>query len=101
MAVYIFAPGSVVALNVVLTQQSNGAPLDPTTIVLQVIDPTGTQTSFSYPGQITRNSVGNYSFNYSTTLAFGDYSWRWVATGTGQGASEGIFAIAVSRFAGA
>jgi uncharacterized protein YfaS (alpha-2-macroglobulin family) len=101
MAVYTFAPGSVVALNALLTQQSNGAAIDPTTIVLQVIDPSGTQTQFTYPGQVTRNSAGNYSFNYSTTLLFGDYSWRWVATGTGQGASEGIFNVAPSRFSGA
>jgi hypothetical protein len=90
-----------VALNTIISQQSNGVPLDPTAISLLVIDPTGTTTTFSYPGQITRNSVGNYSFNYSTTLAFGDYSYRWVATGTGQSAGEGIFNIGVSRFASA
>ena len=69
-----------------------GAAIDPTTVSIDVTTPDLVVTTYTYPANITKTSVGNYNFLYPITQA-GDHSYRWYSTGTGQTAFNGSFYV--------
>ena len=76
---------------------SAGAAVDPTTISLTVRDPSGTESTYTYAlGTVSRSALGNY-FKQFTPDASGTWYYRWVSTGTGLGAEEGMFYVRTSE----
>lgn len=57
-------------------------PTDPTTITLNITDPTGATTSYTYAAsQITKTSAGVYTKDITCSTA-GTWTYEWVGTGT-------------------
>lgn len=56
-------------------------PIDPSAINLFVLDPTGTETEYTYPsGGITRVGTGNYACQITLTKE-GVWVYKWQGTG--------------------
>lgn len=68
---------------------------DPNTIVVTLLKPGATSTTYSYAGAtVTRDSLGHFHVDVDTTgFTPGRYVHRWVTTGTPKTASEGEFYI--------
>ncbi len=78
---------------------SPSIPADPTSITLKLHDPTGTETSFTYgAGQVIKDSVGVYHFDYTPTMSGVSWRARWVGAGAVVAASEAMFEIVDSGF---
>ena len=88
--------GDLVSITGAFTN-SAGAAVDPTTVALTVRDPSGTESTYTYAlGTVSRSALGNY-FKQITPDASGTWYYRWVSTGTGQGAEEGMFYVRTSE----
>ena len=71
--------GDAIILTSVFRVQSVNT--DPTTITLEVKDPSGNTDAYTYPADITKNSTGSYS----KTITFDEAGWwtyEWTGTGT-------------------
>jgi hypothetical protein len=68
-----------------------GTPTDPTAVSLNVTDPTGAVTAYTYnPGTVTRTSTGAYQQLVPTTIV-GVWSYEWVGTGTASDVQAGTW----------
>lgn len=70
--------------------------VNPSTVALYVMDPSGNTDTYLYeesPTDIANDSVGNYYKDIEVDEA-GDWHYRWVSTGTGQGSEPGQFVVA-------
>lgn len=77
----------------------NGVATDPTTVTLNVQDPAGVVTSYTYAGaQIAKDSVGNYHYDLNVVTQ-GAWLYEFIGTGTCIAASEGSFTVSLSVFA--
>ena len=76
-----------------------GEALDPTTVIFQFKDPTGSTTSYTYgaASQVVKDSTGNYHVDVDAS-AVGTWYYRFYSTGTGQAADEGKFIVEPSAF---
>lgn len=54
---------------------------DPTTITLEVQDPSGNTASYTYPATITKETTGKYYYDLSVDEA-GWWIYQWTGTGT-------------------
>ncbi len=65
---------------------STGTVHNPTAVLLDVVEPDGTFTTYTYGVgvQITRPSTGIYESNLDTTGKRGLWLYTWYATGAGQ-----------------
>lgn len=79
--------GDSVRISVAFTDLT-GAPTDPTTIVLTVQAPDGTQTAPA----VVHDSTGSYHADYAPSQS-GLHVYRWVGTGALVVAEEGDFSI--------
>lgn len=77
------------------TNKATGTPLDPTDARLDVLDPTGVLTTYTYAlGQLTKASTGVYTRNLDTTGKAGRWEYRfWSPPGLAQTASAGAFMV--------
>jgi hypothetical protein len=70
------------ALTLTAAFRASDVLTDPTTIALEVQDPSGNTASYTYAGaEITKNSTGTYS----KQITFDEAGWwvyEWAATGT-------------------
>jgi hypothetical protein len=78
-------------------QDTAGAFIDPTSLVLRIKLPDSTVTEWTYPGDITQTTTGKFQYDFLSTTA-GTHKYRWEGTGTAQGAVEGSFKVAESAF---
>jgi hypothetical protein len=70
------------------------APADPTTVTIDVLDPSGVTTTFTWSGaQVVRDSIGVFHLNYSPVMP-GHYAYHWKATGTVATGQDGEFDVA-------
>lgn len=78
----------------------NGTATDPTSVTMITLDPTGTETTYTYGGSgtITRDSTGNYHQDLPAVTKSGVWGYRWVSTGTCATASESNFFVEPSPF---
>lgn len=75
-----YASGKYVTMTVTWTV--NSVATDPTTITLQVEDPSGAETSYTYAaGQLTKSSTGVY-YKSIQVVTSGIWIYRFIATGT-------------------
>ena len=82
--------GSLVRISATFTLASGVE--DPSTITAKVKLPNGTTTTYVYgtDGALVRDSKGVYHVDWSVTAA-GVHQYRFVGTGTAQGAASGSF----------
>lgn len=106
MNIYQF--GQVAGVNVIFTLVAGGAPTDPTTVWLRVLDGAGIETTGEYTGgvsvgtiPITKNSVGNYSAQITLSTVAGFWNYRWEGSGAVVAASEGRLQVTQSNFSDA
>lgn len=83
--------GDMVRLTATYTA-SGGAQVDAATVILQVMNPLGSVSTWGYPASITKDSTGNY---YADVLASigGNWHYRWAGLQTNWSAGEGTFAV--------
>jgi hypothetical protein len=74
-------------------RDTNTTPVDPTTVTCTAVDGNGT----TRPQTVVKDSVGNYHADINADTS-GLWSYQFKGTGTNQGADEGTFDIAPSRF---
>lgn len=77
---------------------SSGVAADPTTVTLKLVV-NDVAVDYTYnPGDIVRDSLGNFHMDYTIPTAenFYEIIYRWVGTGAVAAAQEGAF-FAVSR----
>lgn len=70
--------------------------VDPTTVTLKVLDPSGNTTTVT--SGFTNDSTGVYSYEVDIDEA-GVWRWRWAGTGDAVAADEGEFRVSQSVFA--
>lgn len=85
----------VVDDTVVLTNTFNvgGTATDPTTITLEVTDPSGTPDTYTYGGgTITKTATGVYTKTITVDQR-GTWTYRWTGTGTAADVEDGSFEV--------
>lgn len=94
-----FTLGSRIRFVGTFTDLIAGVVTDPTAVTLKLHDPTGAETSFTYSaGQVIRDSVGVYHYDYTPTISGLTWRARWVGTGSVVAATEAQFEIVDSGF---
>lgn len=83
--------GDGVRLSVVFTDAVSGALADPTTVILTLQQPDGTDAVVV----VQKDATGKYHADYLTTLP-GVHVWRWAGTGAVPAAAEGVFTVSRS-----
>lgn len=91
-------PGSVQRLTINL-QSTAGVDTDPTALTFKLMDPMGTETTYTYgtDAQIVKTSTGDYYVDVVPDRG-GRWFYRWVSTGSAAGAQEGNFIVQASPF---
>lgn len=76
-----------------------GADADPTAVTLEVLDPSGNQSSYTWAaGQVVRQAAGRFYYDLAVDEA-GLWRYRWEGTGAVVSAGEGHFYVRRSEFA--
>ncbi len=93
MGINVYDIGDLVTVRGAFTDAA-GLPADPAAVSVAYEDPSGNVTTLVYgvDAAVVKDSTGNYSLEISIDEA-GDWHYRWIATGTGQGAQLGQFAV--------
>lgn len=93
MTINVYDVGDLVTVSGAFTDTSDD-PADPSTVSLAYTDPSGNVTTlvFGVDADVVKDSTGNYHVDVSVDEA-GDWHYRWISTGTGQGAQLGQFAV--------
>jgi len=92
-----FRPGTSVTLDGAFTD-ADGFMVDPEIVTFRLLSPDGEETSFVYPGAITRAEAGKYSVTVKPDGG-GVWSWRWETETDGKAFTpEGSFVVATSPF---
>lgn len=90
MTTRVYKKGRLVRLEVDV-KDINGALVDPSTLALKVVKPSGVTNTYTYgAAEITRISQGLY-YKEITGDVHGLWLYDWTSTGTGQGAEHGEF----------
>lgn len=80
-------------------QDEAGALIDPESVVLQIRDGAGAQTTYTYPGPgVAHDGIGQYHYDLTLTVG-GTWVYRWEGTGHPQTAEEGQLAVRPSQVA--
>lgn len=77
----VFDYGEVVRARNTYTDPSNGTPVDPISVKVEIRAPDGTITTYIYGtnAQLAKVSVGVYQVLITLALT-GTYKWRWTGT---------------------
>lgn len=74
----------------------NDTPADPTSVTLYVKTPDGSVTTYTYPDDVSKDSVGNYHYDFSTSQ-IGKHYYRYKGTGAVEFAGEVEFRVEKSQ----
>jgi hypothetical protein len=69
-----------IQINGIFINALTGVDIDPTAITLFMLNPNGVATSYSYPGTITRDSLGHFHQQLVPSVS-GTWTYKWQATG--------------------
>lgn len=81
-------------------QNEDRTDVDPSTVVLKLMSPNGTTTTYTYgtDAELVKANTGDYYTDYSPDMS-GRWWYRWETTGTGTAtAVEGSFVVQNSPF---
>ncbi len=93
MATQLQVPfGSLVRISAVFS--SLGANVDPDSVIVQVKDPKGDVSTFTFgtDASVKRDDLGQYHFDVDCAME-GQYYYRFHSTGQGQASEEGKFYV--------
>jgi len=78
---------------------SDGTAQDPTAVLCQYKNPSGTTTSLTYgtDAELVKSATGVYYVDINAN-AVGEWWYRFYSTGTGQAADEGSFYVSLTEF---
>lgn len=97
MSINVHHKGELVRISASFTD-IDGSAVDPTTVSLSVMDPSGNIDAYTYAAsEITNSGVGSYYKDVDADES-GDWHYWWESTGTGQGAEPGQFVVAPTHF---
>lgn len=99
MTINVYDVGQLVPVTG-LFEEADGDDIDPSTITLRVLSPSGINTVYVYggsPDTIDKDSVGNYHVDISANEV-GDWYYAWRSEGSGQAAQEGQFVVKFTHF---
>lgn len=85
--------GDIVRVVGLLTTAA-GAPVDPTTLVVEITSPSGSVETFTLGTDVfpERDDVGVYHVDVVPSED-GDYEYKFTSTGTGQAVDRGAFRV--------
>lgn len=78
-------------------RDENGTLVDPSTVTLKVLDPSGNTDTYTYSASITRDSLGVFSKDLTWDEP-GEWHGEWISTGTGAGVEKFQRRVTPSRF---
>lgn len=91
---------TAIRLSVVFTQETNGAPIDPTNVNLFVLSPVpgAGQQEHTYPGDVIRTGVGLYYYDLIPGST-GVWTYKWQGTGAAEVSSvDTEFSVNPTKF---
>ena len=65
---------------------------DPTTVTLEVTDPSGVLSSYTYPATVVKDATGVYHKDVPVNQA-GEWHYRFIGTGTVEAVAQRRFAV--------
>lgn len=91
MTINVHDVGDLVRVTGTFTDSAD-LPADPTALSFAFKDPSGSVTTYVFPtdAQLVKDSVGIYHVDVDVVEP-GDWHYRWISTGAGQGAQIGQF----------
>jgi hypothetical protein len=93
MSASVFFEGSAELATLTNTFSVNGTPTDPATISLEITDPTGAATTYTYAAaQISRTSAGVYTKDIPCPVA-GTWSYEWIGTVAASDVNAGTWEV--------
>ena len=84
-----FIQGSKVRLDVTITDTDTGLPVDPSTLVCRIQDPTGTITDQDLGSGITRLALGSFRAIMDTAPSSKVWCYQWIANDSTETAVRG------------
>jgi hypothetical protein len=97
MTINVYHKGDVVRVTAEF-EDENGAAIDPTTITLKTMDPSGNIATYTYAGgTVTKAAVGSYYKDVDADEE-GDWHCWWESTGSGQAAEPTQFVVEPTPF---
>ena len=81
-------------IRVSVTFETDGLPVDPTTVLLKYKNPAGTITTWTFGvnNQVVKDKVGAYRADIDAN-AGGTWNFRWEGTGASQGVGQDNFVV--------
>lgn len=73
----------------------SGVATDPTTVSCVVTAPDGTETTYTYPADISKPSTGTYTLDVSCTQT-GIWVYKWIGTGTAADVVVGTWTVSTA-----
>lgn len=93
MAATVFFESASELATLTNTFKVAGVATDPTTITLDIADPTGATTSYTYAAaQITKTSTGVYTKDIACSID-GTWTYTWTGTGTASDVQSGTWEV--------
>lgn len=89
--------GDSIRLSVNFSNSQNFDSVDPLFVELKLKSPSGNVTTYSYPSNINKESIGNYYYDIQINES-GRYWYWWRGTGTYSSVVEGSFFVKKSQF---
>jgi hypothetical protein len=93
---YTYNIGDLLRIRATFTDIA-GAVADPTNVTLKVKAPSGTITTYTYPGTVSKESNGIYYYDFPVT-ASGVHFYNWAGTGAYTAADESQFSVVTTQF---
>ena len=90
-----YQSGNTIVLSAQFSAVVGGAPVDPTSVTLRVVDPNGVETD--YTTQITKLGTGSYTYALQV-LTSGYWNYRWEGLGAVFAALESRFLVSQTAF---
>lgn len=96
MSIEVKQKGQLVPVTATFLDEDD-VPVDPTTVTLKVMDPSGNIDTYTYPTGVTKESPGNYYKDVEADEE-GDWHCWWESTGAGQSSEPTQFVVAPTPF---
>jgi hypothetical protein len=98
MSIDVYDKGDLVRVSAAFTNAA-GTATDPTGVTLKVINPAGTQTTYTYGvgSDVVKSGTGGYYADITADTA-GDWHYQWAGSGAVVAVQPGQFAVQPTAF---